>query len=39
MAQYEAILNVIMAAVSNVELEEIEELSKKEAKRFQESEK
>ncbi|HFD2049668.1 TPA: hypothetical protein ACF2DE_000333 [Clostridium perfringens] len=36
MAQYEAILNVIMAAVSNVELEEIEELSKKEAKRFQE---
>lgn len=39
MAQYEAILNVIMASVSNVELEEIEELSKKEAKRFQESEK
>ncbi|EGT4140444.1 hypothetical protein EQY97_05690 [Clostridium perfringens] len=39
MAQYEAILNAIMAAVSNVELEEIEELSKKEAKRFQESEK
>lgn len=39
MAQYEAILNVIMAAVSNVELEDIEELSKKEAKRFQESEK
>ena len=36
MAQYEAIINVIMAAVSNVELEEIEELSKKEAKRFQE---
>lgn len=39
MAQYEAILNVIMAAVSNVELEEIEELSKEEAKRFQESKK
>lgn len=39
MAQYEAIINAIMAAVSNVELEEIEELSKKEAKRFQESEK
>lgn len=39
MEQYEAILNVIMAAVSNVELEEIEELSKKEAERFQESEK
>lgn len=36
MAQYEAIINAIMAAVSNVELEEIEELSKKEAKRFQE---
>ena len=39
MAQYEAILNVIMAAVSNVELEEIEELSKKEVKRFQEGKK
>lgn len=39
MAQYEAILNVIMAAVSNVEIEEIEELSKKEVKRFQEGKK
>ena len=39
MAQYEAILNVIMAAISNVELEEIEEMSEKEAKRFQESKK
>ncbi|WEV20080.1 hypothetical protein [Clostridium perfringens] len=36
MSAYNAIINVIMAAISNVELEEIEELSKKEAKRFQE---
>ena len=39
MAAYNAIINVIMAAISNVELEEIEEMSEKEAKRFQESKK
>ena len=37
MSAYNAIINVIMAAISNVELEEIEEMSEKEAKRFQES--
>lgn len=37
MSAYNAIINVIMAAISNVELEEIEEISEKEAKRFQES--
>ena len=37
MSAYNAIINVIMAAISNVELEEIEEMSDKEAKRFQES--
>ena len=37
MSAYNAIINVIMAAISNVELEEIEEMSQKEAKRFQES--
>lgn len=36
MSAYNAIINVIMAAISNVELEEIEEMSEKEAKRFQE---
>lgn len=39
MVAYNAIINVIMAAISNVELEEIEEMSEKEAKRFQESKK
>ncbi|XZM32255.1 hypothetical protein ACSXAY_10005 [Clostridium perfringens] len=39
MAAYNAIINVIMAAISNVELEEIEEMSEKEVKRFQESKK
>lgn len=39
MAAYNSIINVIMAAISNVELEEIEEMSEKEAKRFQESKK
>ncbi|EJT6498279.1 hypothetical protein ACSXBA_10655 [Clostridium perfringens] len=37
MSAYNAIINVIMAAISNVELEEIEEMSEKDAKRFQES--
>ncbi|BDU91777.1 hypothetical protein JJB75_16360 [Clostridium perfringens] len=37
MSAYNAIINVIMAAISNVELEEIEEMSEKEAKQFQES--
>lgn len=37
MSAYNAIINVIMAAISNVELEEIKEMSEKEAKRFQES--
>ncbi|HAT4254972.1 hypothetical protein ACSXCH_10305 [Clostridium perfringens] len=37
MSAYNAIINAIMAAISNVELEEIEEMSEKEAKRFQES--
>ncbi|EOU1139342.1 hypothetical protein Q4457_06520 [Clostridium perfringens] len=37
MSAYNEIINVIMAAISNVELEEIEEMSEKEAKRFQES--
>ncbi|EGT0689888.1 TPA: hypothetical protein K8N36_001238 [Clostridium perfringens] len=37
MSAYNAIINVIMAAISNIELEEIEEMSEKEAKRFQES--
>ncbi len=37
MSAYNAIINVIMAAISNVELEEIEKMSEKEAKRFQES--
>lgn len=37
MSAYNAIINVIMAAISNVELEEIEEMSEKEAKRFQKS--
>lgn len=37
MSAYNVIINVIMAAISNVELEEIEEMSEKEAKRFQES--
>ena len=37
MSAYNAIINVIMAAISNVELEKIEEISEKEAKRFQES--
>ncbi|HHD2739977.1 hypothetical protein ACSXAR_08095 [Clostridium perfringens] len=37
MSAYNAIINVIMAAISNVELEKIEEMSEKEAKRFQES--
>lgn len=39
MAAYNSIINVIMAAISNVELEEIEEMSEKEAKQFQESKK
>lgn len=37
MSAYNAIINAIMAAISNVELEEIEEMSEKEVKRFQES--
>ncbi|MGG5461505.1 hypothetical protein [Clostridium sp. B9] len=36
---YGVIVNAIMAGISNLELEEIEEMSEKEAKRFQESKK
>ncbi|MDU7927980.1 MAG: hypothetical protein E7J35_05435 [Veillonella sp.] len=34
---YSVIVNAIMAGISNLELDEIEELNEKEAKRFQES--
>ncbi|MBY0756510.1 hypothetical protein K5V21_13755 [Clostridium sardiniense] len=36
---YNTIINAIMAAISNLELEEIEEISKKEVERFQQEEK
>ncbi|MDQ0149356.1 hypothetical protein ACFO6R_10140 [Eubacterium multiforme] len=36
---YNLIVNAIMAGISNVELEEIEEMGKKEMERFQEEEK
>ncbi|MBM7835952.1 hypothetical protein [Clostridium sardiniense] len=36
---YNTIINAIMAAISNLELEEMEEISKKEVERFQQEEK